>query len=191
MDPLVWSALLMFFGLALVLLEIFVPSGGVIGFLSIGSILASIFMAFYHRGAEVGFVFLLIAAVAVPATLVFGFRWWPHTPMGKRLLLDAPTSEEVLPDTPMRRLRELVGKTGVAKTVMLPAGAIEVGGHTIDAISAGMPIEVGQYVRIVEVRSNRVVVQPADAPRSVEEADDILSQPIESLGLSPFEEPLA
>ena len=191
MDPLVWSALLMFFGLALVLLEIFVPSGGVLGFLSIGSILASIFMAFYHRGAEVGFIFLLIAAVAVPATLVFGFRWWPHTPMGKRLLLDAPTSEEVLPDTPMRRLRELVGKTGVAKTVMLPAGAVEVEGQTIDAISAGMPIEIGQHVRIVEVRGNRVVVQPADAPHSMQEADDILSQPIESLGLNPFEEPLA
>jgi membrane-bound serine protease (ClpP class) len=191
MDPLIWAALLMFLGLALVLLEIFVPSGGVLGFLSIGTILASIVIAFYQRGAEVGFIFLLIAAVAVPTTLVFGFRWWPHTPMGKRLLLDAPTAEEVLPDTPIKRLRELVGKTGLAKTVMLPAGAIEVDGQTIDAISAGMPIEVGQHVRIVDVRGNRVVVQPADAPHTVAQTDDILSQPIESLGLSPFDEPLS
>jgi len=190
MDPIVWAALLLILGLALVLLEIFVPSGGVLGFLSIGTILASIVLAFYHRGAEIGFVFLLVAAVAVPVTLVFGFRWWPHTPMGKRLLLSAPTAEEVLPDTPLRRLRQLVGKAGVAKTMMLPAGAIEVEGQTIDAISAGMPIEVGQHVRIVDVRGNRVVVQPADAPRSVQETDDILSQPIETLGLSPFDEPL-
>jgi hypothetical protein len=57
-----------------------------------------------------------------------------------------------------------------------------------------MPIEEGQYVRVIEVRSNRVVVQPADAPhsrRTPEEADDILSQPIESLGLNPFDEPLS
>src|SRR5215213_5927708 len=190
MDPIVWAALLLVLGLALVLLEIFVPSGGVLGFLSIGTILAAIVMAFYERGAETGFVFLLVAAVAVPVTLVFGFRWWPHTPMGKRLLLSAPTAEEVLPDTPLRRLRQLVGKTAVAKTVMLPAGAIEIDGQTIDAISAGMPIEVGQHVRIIDVRSNRVVVQPADAPHTMQEADDILSQPIESLGLNPFEEPL-
>ncbi len=34
MDPLAWSALLLLLGLTLVVLEVFVPSGGMLGFLS-------------------------------------------------------------------------------------------------------------------------------------------------------------
>jgi membrane-bound ClpP family serine protease len=190
MDPLAWSALLLLLGLILVMVEVFVPSGGILGFLSISSLLAAVILAFYHRGAEVGFIFLAITAVTVPAALALAFRWWPHTPMGRRLLLDVPTSEEVLPDSPQRRtLRQMVGKLGVAKTVMLPSGAVMVDGQTIDALSEGMPIEAGQRVRVIEVRGNRVVVRPADdQPLS---SDDVLSQPIESLGLDSLEDPLA
>jgi membrane-bound serine protease (ClpP class) len=190
MDPLAWSALLLFLGLLLVTLEVFVPSGGVLGFLSIGSLLAGICLAFYRGGPEMGFLFLAITAVAVPTALVLAFRWWPKTPMGRRLLLGVPSSEEVLPDSPQRRtLRQMVGKFGVAKTVMLPSGAVLIEGQTIDALSEGMPIEAGQRVRVIEVRGNRVVVRPADDQPS--KADDVLSQPIESLGLDSIDDPLA
>ena len=71
MDPLAWSALLLLLGLTLVVLEVFVPSGGMLGFLSIGSLTASIILAFYNRGAAVGFLFLAITAAAVPTMLVY------------------------------------------------------------------------------------------------------------------------
>jgi hypothetical protein len=59
----------------------------------------------------------------------------------------------------------------------------------IDAVSEGVSIEAGQAVRIVEVRGMRVVVRPAtSAPPP---SNDPLAQPIESLGLDPFEDPLA
>jgi membrane-bound serine protease (ClpP class) len=189
MVPLVWSALLLLLGLMLVIVEVFVPSGGVLGFLAIGSLMSGIIMAFYHSGAEIGFLFLTLTAVAVPTVLVIAFRWWPKTPMGRRLLLEVPTSEEVLPDTPERRtLRQLVGKLGVAKTVMLPSGAVSIAGQTIDALSEGTPIEAGQRVRVIEVRGNRVVVRADD---QAQPTDDVLSQPIESLGLDSLDDPLA
>ncbi len=193
MDPLAWSILLLLLGLSLEILEVFVPSGGVIGFVSIASIVTSIVLAFYHRGVEVGFVFLTSAAVAAPIVLMAAFRWWPYTPMGRRLLLDIPSSKDVLPDTPLRRkLRDLVGRVGLAKTLMLPSGAVTIDGMTVDAISEGMPIEAGQRVKVIDVHGTRVVVRPTDeepqpqAPRG----DDLLSQPIESLGLEPLDDPL-
>jgi membrane-bound ClpP family serine protease len=194
MDPLLWSAILLVMGLILVMLEVFVPSGGVLGFLSVAMILSSIVMAFYNRGIEIGMLFLVAAVVAVPAVLVTAFRYWPQTPMGKRLLLSVPREAEVLPDTPqLRALRQLVGKVGVAKSMMLPSGAVAVDGVTVDAVSEGMAIEPGQRVRVVEVRGNRVVVTPTTdeprAPKNLENVDDILSRPIESLGLE--DEPLA
>jgi membrane-bound ClpP family serine protease len=190
MDPLAWSALLLLLGLILVCVEVFVPSGGILGFLSIAALISGIILAFYHSGPQIGFLFLAIAAVTVPTALVLAFRWWPKTPMGRRLLLDVPTSAEVLPDSPQRRaLRQLVGKHGVAKSVMLPSGAVTIDGQTFDALSEGIPIEAGQRIKVIEVRGNRVVVRPADdQPQS---SDDVLSQPIESLGLDSLEDPLA
>lgn len=191
MDPLVWSSLLLLVGLTLVLVEVFVPSGGVLGLLSITSIVASIALAFYHKGIEVGLIFLIVATVLVPTALVLAFRYWPYTPMGRRLLLDVRSGEDLLPDTPERRsLRELVGKVGVAKTLMLPSGAIVIAGRTIDALSEGMPIEPGQKVRVIEVHGNRVVVRAAEGDEEPTSGDDVLSQPIESLGLDSLEDPL-
>jgi membrane-bound serine protease (ClpP class) len=191
MDPLAWSILLLSLGLLLLFLEVFVPTGGVLGFISVSAIVASIVLAFYHRGLEIGLGFLALAAVAVPSVLMLAFRWWPLTPMGKRLLLGVPDGKDVLPDSPQRRkLRELVGKVGVAKSMMLPSGAVLVDGMTVDAVSEGMPIEAGQRVKVTDVHGNRILVQPSDEEPGTRGSADLLSQPIESLGLEGFEEPL-
>jgi membrane-bound ClpP family serine protease len=192
MDPLVWSVMLLFLGLALVCIEVFVPSGGILGFLSIASLMAGIILAFYHRGPEVGFLFLIVTAVAVPAALVLAFRYWPKTPMGRRLLLEVPRGEELRPDSPKRQqLRQLVGKVGVAKSLMMPSGAVLIEGATIDALSEGMSIEAGTRIQVIEVRGTRVVVRAVDESESPRVSDDVLSQPIESLGLDSLEDPLA
>ncbi len=163
MPPYFWSAILLVIGLGLVIAEIFLPSGGLIGFISFSSIIAAIVLAFVQSGVIVGTIFLMVACVAVPAALVAAFRFLPDTPMGKRLLPSIPSPEEVLPDSEeRRRLRKLVGRVGRAKSMMLPSGAVMIDGHIIDAMSEGMPIEPEQAVRIIDVRGATVVVRPVD-----------------------------
>ena len=187
--------MLLVIGLALVIAEIFVPSGGVIGFLSFSSIVAAVVLAFYNKGLLAGFIFLVIACGAVPIALAAAFRLLPDTPMGKRLLPAIPTAEEVLPDNEeRRRLRQLVGRLGKVKSKMLPSGAVQIDGQMIDAVSEGMPLEPGQTVRVLEVRGTMVVVRAVEVDASdaeVEAAGDMLSRPIESLGLEAFDDPLA
>jgi membrane-bound serine protease (ClpP class) len=135
---------------------------------------------------------MAIALVALPSAFALAIKIWPDTPLGRRILPDIPNSEEVLPTSEHRRnLQELVGHVGRAKSLMLPSGAAEINGHTVDAISEGVAIEPGQLVRVVEVRGNRVLVRPATEHSVVRSPDDPLSQPIESLGLEAFEEPLS
>lgn len=191
-NPLLWATMLMLVGLVLVILEIFVPSGGIIAFLAACSILASIIMAFTFKPVA-GMGFLLIACIAVPSSLALAFRFLPDTPVGKRLIPNIPTAEEVMPDNELRRfLRQVVGKTGRAKSKMLPSGAVEIEDHIVDAVSEGVPIEPGQLVRVLEVRGSYVVVRPLDeTEQAKQEPDDVLSQPINTLGLDPFEDPLA
>ena len=63
------------------MLEVFVPSGGLLGFLSLLSLLAAVIMAFRH-GPWSGIGFLGLAVFAVPAGLILALQWWPKTPMG-------------------------------------------------------------------------------------------------------------
>ena len=196
--PLVWAALLLVLGMLLVMLEVFVPTAGVLGFLSVTSILAGIGLAFSSGGLTVGFGFLFGTAVVLPIVLALAFRWFPETPVGRRLLPHLPTSEEVLPDNEERRtLRGLLGKVGQAKSPMLPSGAIVVEGRIINAVSEGQPIEAGQNVRVIEVRGGRVVVRPLEEGESARptpppsSGDDILSRPIDSLGIDYPDDPLA
>ena len=178
-DLWIWGILLLIVGLGLVVLEVFFPSAGILGFLAFASLLGAIIMGFMHSGMA-GLGMLLVAVVGLPVVVVLAFKYWPHTAIGRRILLMAPETAEVMPsDQRKEQLRALIGQVGEAKSKMLPAGAIKIDGRTIDAVSEGVPIELGQRVRVVEVRGYRIVVRPVDDETPVENSDDPLARPIE------------
>jgi len=188
MDPWVWAVLLLVLGMGLAVLEVFFPSGGILGFLAASSILGAIIFGFL-QGPLVGFVILTLAIVGLPALVILAFQYWPKTAIGRRVLLMTPKSEDVLPKDPQtQRLKGLIGRVAVTKCKMLPAGAIVLEGRTVDAISEGMPIGQGQRVRVVEVRANRVVVRPLVDEGPSESAADPMRRPIDSVIPDPFEE---
>jgi hypothetical protein len=75
---------------------------------------------------------------------------------------------------------------------MLPSGAISIEGRVVNALSEGLAIEAGTKVRVIEVRGNRVVVRPVeDEPPPGRDPNDVLSRPIEELGIDELEGPLS
>jgi membrane-bound serine protease (ClpP class) len=194
MDALVWSILLLLLGLALIALEIFVPSGGVLGVLAALALIASLVVAFTGGGWVTGTVMLLITMVIVPLVIGVAIHWWPRTPIGRMIVLEPPHSqEEVLPETAeYRALHALIGKRGVAKTKMLPSGAVIIDGRSYDALSEGMAIDPGQPIRVTAVRTTRIVVALDDGPPPPAAGTaDVLTQPAQTLGLESLDEPLA
>ena len=140
----VWAVLLLALGMGLAVLEVFFPSAGVLGFLSVTAMVGAIIMGFM-QGPGTGLAILAVAAVGLPTIIVLAFRWWPETKMGKQVLLAAPKAEDVLPDDPDRRhLKGLIGHVGRTKCPMFPGGVIAIDGRTVDAVSEGMAIEAGQ-----------------------------------------------
>ena len=185
-EPWVWAVLLILVGLALAAMELFIPSGGILAFLSVSALGGAIVLGFM-QDSSVGLGMLVVVLVGLPVTVVMLFRVWPHTPIGRRILLRVQSSEDVLPDGPKQRmLKGLVGQIGVAKSKMLPSGAITIEGRTIDAYSEGLPIEIGQKVMVIEVRGTQVVVQPVEDEPPPAEGGDELSRPIDSVGPDPF-----
>ena len=190
LDPISWAIILMIIGCGLIVLEVFVPSGGILGFLALTAILGSIFMAF-RSDMSSGFGFIGLAMVGVPLVIGLAFKYWPHTPMGKAFLGELPEEDEIRPND---WRRDLVGRVGIAKSKMLPSGSVFVDGRMVDAVSNGAAIEEDEPVVVVEVRGNRVVVRQADpheAQQKTGYAEDVLETPIEDLGFDSLEDPLA
>jgi membrane-bound serine protease (ClpP class) len=193
----VWSILLFFLGLVLIILEVFLPTGGILGMLAAIALMAALALSFF-ASPLVGLTALLATVIAVPLCIALALRLWPSTPMGRRMLLGVPSAEDVLPDhEQLRELKQLVGAVGVAKSPMLPSGTISIGGRTIDAIAQGIAIDPGQRVQVVEVRGTRVFVRPVDesveltpAAAADQEPENPLEKSIESFGIEDFEDPL-
>ena len=187
MDLWIWAILLLVLGANLAVLEIFFPSAGILGFLSTVSVLAAVVMGFVH-GPIAGMLILLGAVIGLPTAVVLGFKYWPKTAIGRRVLLMAPTSEDVLPDDSEKEfLKSLIGRIGRAKSKMLLSGVITIDGHTVDAVSESMPVEKGQAVRVVQVYGHGVMVRPIDEDQATEPPVDPLAQKYDD----PFDVPPA
>jgi membrane-bound serine protease (ClpP class) len=150
----------------------------------------ALYMAFSHD-PWLGLGLLGVTVVALPACVGVALKLLPHTPMGRRILLSSPSGDEMLPGGSKREwLKQLAGEIGIAKSRMMPSGAIEVAGRTIDAVSEGMPIDAGQAVRVVEVHGMRVIVRLAEESRPEDAGGDArLTQPMDAVVPDPFEDP--
>ena len=173
-------------GSLLLMAEVFFPSGGALGFFSAAAFLGAVYCAYSSGGLMQGMWFAAGEVVLAPFLLYGAFKALPHTPMGKVLIGAAPTEEEVLPE---KEHEGLLGRVGVARSKMLPAGSIEIEGRVIDAVSQGQAIEPGEYIKVVEVRGNRVVVRraPTDERPTDAKPDDLLARPADEIGLEDFD----
>jgi membrane-bound ClpP family serine protease len=185
MTPLAWVAVLLLVGLVALALEVFVPSGGVLGFLSVVALVTGVALAFVEQGPWFGMAVLAVTCLAVPAVLALAFRVFPETPLGRRVLPPPPRPEEVVPDADRRAaLRPLVGRRGHATSDLLPWGGVEIDGVDHEAVSEGGPIVRGTAVEVVGTQAAGLLVRtvteapprasppppPAGVPRDLEEA---------------------
>ena len=68
-------------------------------------------------------------------------------------------------------LDKLKGRYGKTATPMRPAGAVVIDGRRVDALSEGMMIDAGSWVKCVEVRAGRVIVRQVDEPDDLRNFD--------------------
>ena len=196
MDTFYWSIVLVAIGLFIMVLELFVPSAGMLGILAILLFVAGIIVGFIES-ITMGIGLLVVTLLLVLLLFAVMVKVWPHTPIGRRILIapvDSP--DDVLPHSEhVDEMYESLGQLGIAKTKMLPSGIVMVNGRKFDALSDGLPISQGATIKVVAVKGNRMIVQPHDGegdnPADLPATDqDVLSQPIEDLGLDGLDDPL-
>jgi membrane-bound serine protease (ClpP class) len=154
------AILLLALGLGLIVAEIFFPSFGILSVLATAAIAGAIAMAF-QECSTAGVRFLIATAILVPAAIVAGFKLFPRSPFGKRMVVGGLSFESTA--SLDRRDLGLAGKEGVVEADCRPAGMARIEGRRVDVVTRGEWIEAGARVRVVEVQGNRVVVARDEA----------------------------
>lgn len=152
------GAILLFLAAAVfVVAEMFLPSHGILGVCAVGCAIASIVMA-YMFSQMMGLIFGVAVMVATPFVLYWAVKLYPRTVVGKKIMLGVPESVTGF-EQEAQRLSELVGKRGVAMTMLRPAGTVEIDGRRIDAVSEAEFVQPGAEVEVVRVSGMEVVVK--------------------------------
>ncbi|MFG0244945.1 MAG: NfeD family protein [Phycisphaerales bacterium JB052] len=141
-------------GLLLLVLEAFVPSGGILGISAAISAIVGIVFLFRHDPMW-GATGLLLTAVLGPMAFFSALKMLPNTAIGRTMV--GPSAEEIAEERmartrAMRAEREkLKDQEGEALTAMRPSGVVMINGERHDAIARGGLVEKGERVRVIKV----------------------------------------
>ena len=150
----IWPSLTLMLGLGLLIAEVALPVGGLIGVLAVASLAGSVFLA-YTSSATLGLWWGGLEVVMVPATWLATLYSLPRTKLGRRVYLAPPTVDDLGAKTPA----DQVGTSGRVLTPLRPSGMIDVAGRRVEAMAESGLIGAGVWVKVVAVRSGRVVVR--------------------------------
>ncbi|MFN7892734.1 MAG: hypothetical protein ACK5OC_20740 [Pirellula sp.] len=149
------------FALALVIfvIDIMIPSGGVLIGVTGLLILGSVYCAFLHS-VTTGIWMVIATCLSMPLMFWMFLVMWPRTPMGKRLIVEpTPADEFVWSDAgESGTATTLLNAIGLTLGEMLPSGLVQIGDKTYEAFSETGPIEKGVQVKVKRLDVGRLVV---------------------------------
>ncbi|WP_200761680.1 NfeD family protein [Poriferisphaera corsica] len=157
---LIWGIVLIFVALVLFVIELFIPTAGLIVVMSVGCLIAGIAMLFGFS-TTAGVIATLLAMFALPFLIGFGIKIWPHTFFARWLTLDAENpseddTHEVVEET-VERVE--VGMKGKAMTPMRPVGTCVFEKQREECIAESGMIEKGDEVEVTVVDGMQVKVK--------------------------------
>jgi len=158
-------------GVVLVLLEVLIPSFGLLTAGAVACFVISVWSIYDPAHPGYAWAMGIVAPIFTILVLYFGLKYIPRTSWGSGLVLRQPEGEEQRPTatevstltpeggTVEEQFKNLVGKTGVAQSDLRPAGVALVEGRRVDVVAEGAMIDAGSRIKVVAVQGNRVVVR--------------------------------
>lgn len=157
-----FSLLIAFY--ALIVAEVLIPSGGLLGVSAAIVAVTSVIIGFTHSVTLGGGLFV-VYLVTTPVLFALLIKLWPKTRIGRQMLnRDTLESHSAVPPAMTldgARLDEMVGFCGVATADLLPHGQVKVNGHKANAVSTGLAIEKGTPIWTVRVQGRELLVRTA------------------------------
>ena len=143
---------------AILVMEIFVPSFGLLTAIALLCGAAGMFM-FFQQGTVVGWIGVGIAAVLIPLVWIIVYRIFPNTRFGRHIILQKVNRPkgDAIPDTDS--LKELLGAEGVVLTPLRPVGNCEFPQQKVECVAETGYIEKDKKVTVVRVQGTQLTVR--------------------------------
>ena len=144
-------------GMALVVLEVYIPGFGLPGISGAALILIAVIVTWvkYEALAALGVTVIIGAVLAL--IIVTALRSTDRGKLFKKLSLEETVGTEE-GEEEASGLRALVGRTGITSTILRPVGAAEIDGTRMDVTAESGFIEQGRNVIVARVEGTRVIV---------------------------------
>ena len=160
MDYLTLALLLFTLGIVTLLAEVLLPTGGILVVISLlfFGLGVSIILA---RGTTTEAVVALAAlAVGLPAAGYVAVATYRRMSIGAEL--EEGAAPLAVPG--LAELEALKNRTGKTVSPMRPSGTVEFDGRRVDAMTEGVMLDAGVWVRCLEVKGGKVIVREMEVP---------------------------
>jgi membrane-bound ClpP family serine protease len=182
---LTWGLICLAVAVILFILEVFVPSAGIIALSASAALVAGIVLLFLNN-STLGIAAAIAALVALPFFFIGLLRLWPNTPIFRLLLLKNAPGQTVVPSEAPTRSGGFaggsgggtsgggqsggpgnpgnpgnpgVGQRGKAISDLRPVGTCLIDGKRVECLAEGGMIPVGAKVRVTSVQGMEVKVR--------------------------------
>ncbi len=157
---LLYAVILLLLGIGLIILEVLIPSGGILSIFATAALIGSLVLGFMESKTT-GFVFLAVIIVCLPIAICWAFKLLPKTAIGKKTIL------QPVVETPQERGKagvseqqfdKLKGKTGKTLTALRPGGIAEIDGQRYSVMAKGEMIDSNTEIVVMDIEGNSILV---------------------------------
>jgi len=142
-------------GLLLIAVDFYLP-GFVLGSIGIVLMLIAVALCYTNFGLNWAAALFLVEVVLGVGGGYFVIKTVPQTAAGKRMILSHDQTGQRSASEPAAAL---VGKQGVAQSLLRPSGMALLDGKRLDVVAESGMIESGTNIKVVAVEGTRIVVR--------------------------------
>jgi len=165
MSYLAVAILIAFFGLVLLVGEYFFATGGILLVAAVMCFFAAVAIIGIYGSTRELVVASTAGVIGIPLATYGAVLSWKRIFGGD----PSPAAEASIAEMPeLAELANLRGRVGKTLSPMRPSGVVEFDGTRIDAMSEGLPLEAGTWVKCVDVKPGKVIVRAVEPERSDE-----------------------
>lgn len=155
MNGLTYPIVLQVVGVAIIIAEIIIPSGGIISILAALVFGYSIYMAFTGFSPGIGMLFVLADMIIIPVFVYVGLRMITKSPVTLNTTLSRESG--IVSQDP--ELAGYAGKQGISKTDLRPAGFAIIEGKRVDVVTRGEYLSKDTPIVVHAVTGNQIIVR--------------------------------
>lgn len=154
-NPINLTIILQLVGILVIIAEIIIPSGGILGILAAGLFGYSLYIVFSQASATAGMIFVMADLATIPVLVYVGVKVLARSPVTLRARLskrDGVTSQDAAQNA-------FLGMEGRTVTDLRPSGVAIIDQQRIDVVTRGEYLEKETDIVVTAVRGNQIVVK--------------------------------